>query len=105
MAKIDKNAIEKSRFLKLIQQFGRGLEGVDIEAATRKGIWVSPIPSDDCGNAASVAEHAIYLSLALLGIKRKWSFLSNMVVWECPQVKHYWVLLHLFMAMEELAVI
>lgn len=32
----------------------------------KKNIYVARIPSDDCGNAASVAEHAIYLSLCLL---------------------------------------
>jgi phosphoglycerate dehydrogenase-like enzyme len=49
----------------LIQQFGVGLETVDIEAATRNGIWVARIPSAESGNAASVAEHALLLMLML----------------------------------------
>lgn len=49
----------------LIQQFGVGLETVDIEAATQNGIWVARIPSAESGNAASVAEHALLLMLML----------------------------------------
>eukprot|EP01041_Mallomonas_annulata_P002992 gene2992-5865_t len=66
MAKISPDIIRKSTKLKLIMQFGVGLEGVDIPAATKKKIWVSRLPSDECGNASSCAEHAIYLSLSLL---------------------------------------
>ena len=49
----------------LIQQFGVGLETVDVEAATEAGIWVARVPSNQTGNAESVAEHAILLMLAL----------------------------------------
>ncbi len=47
-------------------QYGVGLEGVDIEEATRKCIIVSNIPSALCGNAEATAEHAIYLTLSAL---------------------------------------
>src|SRR3954464_2400207 len=51
---------------KLIHQFGVGLEGVDISAATSRGIYVANVPGQEgVGNAASVAEHAIFLMLAL----------------------------------------
>src|SRR5713226_7216412 len=51
---------------KLIHQFGVGLEGVDIPAATCQGIYVANVPGHEgAGNAASVAEHAIFLMLAL----------------------------------------
>ena len=40
MSKIDRSIIEKAPFLNLIMQFGVGLEGVDIEAATELGIAV-----------------------------------------------------------------
>jgi phosphoglycerate dehydrogenase-like enzyme len=51
---------------KLIHQFGVGLEGVDIPAATSRGIYVANVPGQEgAGNAASVAEHAIFLMLAL----------------------------------------
>jgi len=49
----------------LIQQFGVGLETVDVEAATSAGVWVARVPSAQTGNAESVAEHAILLMLAL----------------------------------------
>jgi phosphoglycerate dehydrogenase-like enzyme len=51
---------------KIIHQFGVGLEGVDIPAATQRGIYVANVPGHEGrGNAESVAEHAVYLMLAL----------------------------------------
>ncbi|KAM7509363.1 hypothetical protein LguiA_019816 [Lonicera macranthoides] len=58
--------ISRANRLKLIMQYGVGLEGVDISAATRHGIKVARIPSSETGNAASCAEMAIYLMLGLL---------------------------------------
>ena len=50
----------------LINQFGVGLEGVDIPAATRRGIYVANVPGHEgAGNAVSVSEHAIFLMLSL----------------------------------------
>lgn len=50
----------------LIHQFGVGIEGVDIPAATQRGIYVANVPGHEgAGNAASVSEHAIFLMLAL----------------------------------------
>lgn len=49
----------------LIQQFGVGLETVDVEAAGAAGVWVARVPSAQSGNAESVAEHAILLMLSL----------------------------------------
>ena len=50
----------------LINQFGVGIEGVDIPAATQRGIYVANVPGHEgAGNAASVSEHAIFLMLAL----------------------------------------
>lgn len=40
MTSIDVNIIEYGQF-GLIQQFGVGLDTVDIEAATRAGVWVA----------------------------------------------------------------
>jgi phosphoglycerate dehydrogenase-like enzyme len=48
----------------LIQQWGAGLEGVDINAATERGIYVCNVPSDETPNAESTAEHAVLLMLA-----------------------------------------
>lgn len=64
MAAIDAAIIDRGTF-GLIQQFGVGLETVDVAAATRAGVWVARIPSDQTGNAESVAEHAVLLMLAL----------------------------------------
>jgi phosphoglycerate dehydrogenase-like enzyme len=51
---------------RLIQQFGVGLQGVDMEAARIRGIPVRNIPAADTGNAVAVAEAAILHLLALL---------------------------------------
>jgi len=64
MAVIDASIIRAGTF-GLIQQFGVGLETVDVETATREGVWVARIPSTGTGNAESVAEHALFLMLAL----------------------------------------
>jgi len=63
-AQIDRTVIERGSF-GLIQQFGVGLETVDIEAATDRGVWVARVASAQTGNAESVAEHAILMMLAL----------------------------------------
>lgn len=49
----------------LVQQFGVGLDGVDVAAATELGVWVSRVPGDVGGNADSVAELAVLHLLAL----------------------------------------
>ncbi len=65
MARLDGDLIEKASKLRLIQQFGVGLEGVDVEAAKRKGILVANVPAKETGNAISVAEWVVFLMLAL----------------------------------------
>ncbi|CAL56874.1 D-isomer specific 2-hydroxyacid dehydrogenase,NAD-binding [Ostreococcus tauri] len=52
--------------LRLVVQFGVGLEGVDIRAATACGVRVARIPSERTGNASSTAEMAVFLLLAAL---------------------------------------
>jgi len=68
VARIDSELISAGEF-GLIQQFGVGLETVDVDAATRAGVWVARVPSRGVGNAESVAEHAVLLMLALM---RRW---------------------------------
>jgi phosphoglycerate dehydrogenase-like enzyme len=63
-APVDARAMRAGTF-GLIQQFGVGLEGVDLPAATELGIWVSRVPGDAGGNADSVAEIAVLHLLAL----------------------------------------
>ena len=73
VARVSEEFIRKGTF-GLIQQYGVGLESVDIEAATRNGVRVARIPSEESGNAASVAEHAILLMLML---SRKWNEIAR----------------------------
>jgi phosphoglycerate dehydrogenase-like enzyme len=68
VARIDAALIDAGGF-GLVQQFGVGLETVDVDAATRAGVWVARVPSGGIGNAESVAEHAVLLMLAL---SRRW---------------------------------
>jgi phosphoglycerate dehydrogenase-like enzyme len=65
MARVDGAAMDAGRF-RLIQQWGAGLEGVDLAAARARGIWVANVPSGATGNATAVAELALLLILALL---------------------------------------
>jgi phosphoglycerate dehydrogenase-like enzyme len=64
MSAIDAALMDAGRF-RLIQQWGSGLEGVDLEAARARDIWVANVPASG-SNADSVAEHAVLLLLALL---------------------------------------
>jgi lactate dehydrogenase-like 2-hydroxyacid dehydrogenase len=52
--------------LRLVMQFGVGLEGVDVESATTKGIAVSNIPAQETLNAEATAEHGVFLAMSLL---------------------------------------
>ena len=63
-ARIDKAVLEAGTF-GLVQQFGVGLESVDITRATELGVWVARVPGDAGGNADSVADLAVLFLLAL----------------------------------------
>ncbi|KAH7433108.1 hypothetical protein KP509_07G055200 [Ceratopteris richardii] len=71
MMRFDADLIARAKKLKLFMQFGVGIEGIDIAAATKAGMKVAKIPGDTSGNALSCAEHAIYLMLALLRDQRE----------------------------------
>jgi len=64
MSPIDAAVMEAGQF-GLIQQWGAGLEGVDLAAAQQRGIIVANVPATG-NNADSVAEHIILLTIALL---------------------------------------
>lgn len=66
MSRIDERLLHTADRLRLIQQIGAGLEGVDVDAARQKGIAVANVPTDVSGNADSVAEMVIYFILALM---------------------------------------
>ncbi len=64
MVPITAEIIDAGRF-RLIQQYGVGLEGVDLEAATRAGVPVCNVPGAVApDNAESTAEHAVFLMMA-----------------------------------------
>uniref|UniRef100_A0A1D1XYF7 Glyoxylate reductase n=1 Tax=Anthurium amnicola TaxID=1678845 RepID=A0A1D1XYF7_9ARAE len=72
--RLDSQVIARANQMKLIMQFGVGLEGVDVDAATRHGIKVARIPGNMTGNSASCAEMAIYLMLGLLRKQKEMEF-------------------------------
>ena len=65
-SKIDSPVIERMRKCKVISRYGIGVDNVDIDAATRAGIWVANVP--DYGAEEPVADQALAL---LLGCVRK----------------------------------
>jgi phosphoglycerate dehydrogenase-like enzyme len=65
MASITRELLAEADDLRLIQQCGVGLEGIDLEAARDLNIPVANVPSDISGNADSVAELGIYLMIGL----------------------------------------
>ncbi|TAM39199.1 phosphoglycerate dehydrogenase, partial [bacterium] len=60
--KVTKDVIEAAKKLKFIGRAGVGLDNVDLEAATQKGIIVMNTPA---GNTISTAEHTFSMILAL----------------------------------------
>lgn len=65
MTAITREMMARADALRLIQQCGVGLEGVDLVAARDVSIPVANVPSDISGNADSVAELGIYLMVGL----------------------------------------
>jgi phosphoglycerate dehydrogenase-like enzyme len=64
VSRIGDDALQSPR-LKLVQQYGAGLDSVDIPAATRHGVYVANVPTAGTGNAESCAELTLLLMLAL----------------------------------------
>lgn len=60
--KIDRKLIDSCPNLKLVQQSGIGVDGIDIDYCTDKDIYVANVP---LANAISVAEHTFLLILYL----------------------------------------
>jgi phosphoglycerate dehydrogenase-like enzyme len=65
MSSISGNLMDRIENLRLIQQWGAGLEAIDIEAATARNVAVANVPSAGTGNAESVAEWCIMAAIAL----------------------------------------
>ncbi len=67
MSRVSREVLETNDRLRLIQQAGAGLEGVDLAAARDLGIYTANVPAGLSGNADSVAELGIYM---LIGLSR-----------------------------------
>ncbi len=65
MSSINAKLMDRLENLRLIQQWGAGLEAIDIEAATARNVAVANVPSAGTGNAESVAEWCIMAAIAL----------------------------------------
>jgi D-3-phosphoglycerate dehydrogenase len=64
VAELDADVFDRARRLKVVAKHGAGLDNVDVEAASARGIVVCNTPG---ANARSVAEHAMAL---LFGVRR-----------------------------------
>jgi phosphoglycerate dehydrogenase-like enzyme len=62
--KVDSKEIDAQTKLGLIQMAYAGYEEVDVDAATKAGVWVSAAPTTKTGNGESVAEVAVLLMIA-----------------------------------------
>jgi phosphoglycerate dehydrogenase-like enzyme len=62
--KVDRKDVEAQTKLGLFQMASAGYEGVDVDAATKAGVWVGSAPTTKTGNGESVAEVAVLLMLA-----------------------------------------
>ena len=65
MSRIDGALMDRIEGLRLIQQWGAGLEGVDIAAASERKIAVANVPTPGTGNAESVAEWCVMAAIAI----------------------------------------
>jgi len=66
--KVTRKMMESASRLKVIGRHGVGVENIDLEAATEKGIWVVNTPD---ANDVSVAEHFFGLALMLSKMLKK----------------------------------
>jgi phosphoglycerate dehydrogenase-like enzyme len=65
MTRLTPEIIQSAPDLKLIQQFGVGLEGVDLAAAASRGIAVANVPGDQAPvHAECTAEGGVFLMMA-----------------------------------------
>lgn len=60
--KVTAHVIERAEALRAVGRAGAGVDNIDIEAATRRGIVVMNTPG---GNSVSTAEHSVALMMAL----------------------------------------
>ena len=77
--KVTRKMMEAAPRLKVIGRHGVGVENVDLEAATEKGIWVVNTPD---ANDISVAEHFFGLALMLSKMLKKGDMALREGRWE-----------------------
>ena len=77
--KVTRRMMEAAPGLKVIGRHGVGVENVDLEAATEKGIWVVNTPD---ANDISVAEHFFGLALMLSKMLKKGEMALREGRWE-----------------------
>lgn len=84
---IDKSILDVCPKLKLVQQSGIGVDGIDVKACTNRGIYVANVPM---ANAISVAEHTIFLILYLAkSIKNRPDKDGNISIKLTSNMQHY----------------
>ena len=77
--KVSRKVIESAPKLKVIGRHGVGVENIDLDAATEKGIWVVNTPD---ANDISVAEHFFGLALMLSKMMKKGDIALREGRWE-----------------------
>jgi D-3-phosphoglycerate dehydrogenase / 2-oxoglutarate reductase len=77
--KVTRKMMESAPRLKVIGRHGVGVENIDLEAATEKGIWVVNTPD---ANDISVAEHFFGLALILSKMLKKGDMALHEGRWE-----------------------
>ncbi len=63
LPKVDREALDRARRLKVIGRAGMGVDNIDLERATQQGVLIVNAPRD---NIDSAAEHTLALLLALV---------------------------------------
>ena len=77
--KVTRKIMESAPRLRVVGRHGVGVENIDVEAATEKGIWVVNTPD---ANDASVAEHFFGLALMLSKMLKKGDIALHEGRWE-----------------------
>ena len=77
--KVDPALLDKAQKLKLVIRAGIGVDNIDIQACTQRGVLVENTPK---GNVVSAAEHAISLMMSLARHVPEASVTTKRGVWE-----------------------
>jgi D-3-phosphoglycerate dehydrogenase / 2-oxoglutarate reductase len=78
-AHVSAKAISALTLCRIIARYGTGVDIVDVDAATRRGILVTNVPNDWCEN--EVADHAMALTLAMARKLRSYDNATRAGTW------------------------